>query len=837
MRTPLPIDALREPLESAWTRHRNFILRAPTGSGKSTRVPQFLLDWKGFPEDRTVVILQPRRMAARLLARRVAAERGEALGQTVGYRVRFDSSESPQTRLLFVTEGLLLRMLQRPESLKGIGALLFDEFHERHLEGDVGLGLAIERQRQGWGGRIGIFSATLETAGLQGYVPEVEVLESEGRQYPVEVEHLGFEAGVPVWERAAAGFKRLVREGMEADLLIFMPGKYEIRRTVEAVAGLPEAKGWEVCPLHGDLDASTQDRVVSPGLNPRVIVATNIAETSLTLPGIRTVIDSGLARIPDFDARRGVNTLLTEKISRASAEQRAGRAGRLAPGKCLRLWGRSDHEHRPAYTSPEVERLDLSETRLQLTALDKESDFPWLQAPPRESWERAGALLEDLGAVRGGTITVTGREMARYPLHPRFSRILLAGKELGCLEWVMAAIALQEERSLILPLGDKRKARERELWWASAEGSSDLLREVLVWRRGVEMGARMEFCREWGLHAQSIRQAGRVFEQLRRLAGAERPGQMATREAFGKAILTGYVDHLSKRLDRGTLRCEMVHGRRGEMRRETIIGEAPLFVPAEAEERELRGEATLLLGALTAVEESWLEELYPEELLSGTVERMDLQRRRVEKVEQVVFRGLVLRQKEGGEPRPEAASQLLARFIHDNGWVLKKWDAEAETWIRRVNVLAETCPELEIKPLLEEDRMFLIEQICEGATAYKEVKDRPVMPLLHSWLPDALLPLLDEWAPTHFALPDGKRIKLRYEPDGTVVLAARIQQVYDLPGETLVICQRRKRLRLELLAPNGRPVQITDDLDGFWKGQYPQIRKDLFGRYPKHEWR
>ena len=446
MLPPLPIDALRPRLETAWQQSRNFILRAPTGSGKSTRVPRFLLEWNGFPKDKLILILQPRRMAARLLARRVASEFGEPVGRTAGYRIRFESAASRDTRLLYVTEGLLLRRLASGEDLGEVGGILFDEFHERHLEGDVSLGLAVERQLAGWDGRIGIFSATLETGGLRGYLPGAEVLESEGRDHPVEVVQLRPGARQPVWEQAAEGFRAALAAGATGDMLVFMPGKYEINRTVEALGHLREARGWDIFPLHGELDAAAQDRAIGTGDRPRVIVSTNIAETSLTLPGIRTVIDSGLARIPDFDPRRGVNTLLTEKISRASAEQRAGRAGRIAPGMCFRLWSESDHVHRPAFTPPEIARLDLSETRLQLLSLGKGEGFNWFEAPPPEAWRHAGELLTDLGAMRDGRITSTGREMVRYPLHPRFSRLVVAAREQGCTDLVLAAIAPSEGR-------------------------------------------------------------------------------------------------------------------------------------------------------------------------------------------------------------------------------------------------------------------------------------------------------------------------------------------------------------------------------------------------------
>ncbi|MEX0325007.1 MAG: ATP-dependent helicase C-terminal domain-containing protein, partial [Puniceicoccaceae bacterium] len=701
----------------------------------------------------------------------------------------------------------------------------------------ISLGLAVARQEAGWEGRIGVFSAPLDTGDLGNYLPQATVLESEGRQFPVDVTHLRPGAREPIWESAANGFKAAIKDGAQSDVLLFMPGKYEINKSVEAISHLREARGWDVFPLHGELDAATQDRAIGTGERPRVIVSTNIAETSLTLPGIRTVIDSGLARVPDFDARRGVNTLLTEKISRASADQRAGRAGRVAPGRCYRLWTESDHVHRPAYTAPEIERLDLSETRLRLLNLEMESSFNWFEKPPAEAWEHAGELLQDLGAMQEGKITETGREMVRYPLHPRFSRLLVAARQNNCMDLVLAAIAISEGRDLILPLNDRYKARERESWWEAAEGVSDLLKGVLAWQRVVASGGGMAFCREWGIHAHGLNQAMRVFQQLKRLAGDDNPSGPISVEAFAKTCLTGYVDHLARRLDRGTLRCQMVHGRRGELRKDSIVDKADLFVAAEVEEREYRGEATLFLGGITAIDESWLEEVFPGELKTETVDHLDPARRRVERVERTVFRALTLREKGDMEPDSAAASQVLAQAIVENNWPLKKWDAAAENWIRRVNVLARHCPEWELKPITEEDRLLFIEQICEGASSYKQVKDREVLPILKTWLPDTILPLLEDWVPVRFALPGKGQPKLRYEEDGTVVLPARIQQLYDVPGKDLAICQGRCRLKIELLAPNNRPVQITDDLDGFWEGQYPQVRKDLFGRYPKHEWR
>ncbi|NBD37759.1 MAG: hypothetical protein GVY10_04235 [Verrucomicrobia bacterium] len=339
-REDLPILELFPQLEAAWRRSPVVLVKAPTGSGKSTRLPLHLLQWEGFPRDQLLVVLQPRRVAARLLARYLAGLLGERPGETVGYQVRFERQRSKRTRLLFVTEGLLLRWLAGGTGLSGVGGILFDEFHERHLEGDVGLGLALRAQEAGWGGRIGILSATLETTGLRRLLPEAEVLESAGRSFSVATELVGGLGEERPAERVVKAVRKALREGLAGDYLVFLPGAGDIERAARGIRELREAKGWEVLPLYGALPPEAQDRALCPGTGPRILVATNLAETSVTLPGIRTVIDSGLARMPAYDQRRGVNTLLVEPISRASAEQRAGRAGRVAPGTCLRLWTR-----------------------------------------------------------------------------------------------------------------------------------------------------------------------------------------------------------------------------------------------------------------------------------------------------------------------------------------------------------------------------------------------------------------------------------------------------------------------------------------------------------------
>ena len=403
---------------------RRVVIQAPTGSGKSTQVPQMLVDRGLIPADQQVIILQPRRLAARLLANRVAAERKAAIGREVGYQVRFEDMTGAGTRIVFVTEGILLRRLISDPTLPKV---IFDEFHERHLFGDITLARALQLQQSARPDlMLVVMSATLDSAAVEQYLNPCTVLRSEGRMYPVRMEYLpkAVDSGrIPVWETAAAETARLLKQEPEGDALVFMPGAYEINRTIQALGLRPEARGCAILPLHGELSPRDQDAAVTPGDRRRIIVSTNVAETSLTIEGVRLVVDSGLARVARFDPYRGIDTLWIEKISQASAAQRAGRAGRMAPGVCLRLWTEREHIERPARDIAEIRRVDLAETLLMLKAsgCPDAKAFPWFEAPEERTLARAETLLRDLGAAdeQTGAITGTGRRMLACPLHPR----------------------------------------------------------------------------------------------------------------------------------------------------------------------------------------------------------------------------------------------------------------------------------------------------------------------------------------------------------------------------------------------------------------------------------
>src|SRR5918996_34653 len=520
----LPIFELEPRLLETLSSKRRLILTAPTGSGKSTQVPQMLLDG-GALGDGQVTVLQPRRLPTRMLAAWVAQARGVGLGGEVGYQMRLDNVTSAATRICYVTEGVLLRRMLADPELKGVSAIVFDEFHERHLYGDITLARALEVQESTRPDLlIIVMSATLDVATVEKYLSPCAVLSSEGRTYPVAIEYLAKPAGAaPIWEPAVKELQRLVREHAEGDALIFMPGAYEITRTVQATR---DTLGQEfvVFPLHGELPPGEQDAAVARYDRRKIVVATNVAETSLTIDGVRLVIDSGLARIPRYDPYRGINTLLVEKISRAAADQRAGRAGRTAPGHCLRLWTAHDQNSRPAQELSEVKRLDLSEVILTLKAsgVKDVKAVRWLEAPDHRALDRAELLLSDLAAIDGatGAISALGRRMLAFPVHPRYSRMLLAAHDYGCVRRVALIAALTQGRDLLVRRQAKQAADARDDLFGD-ETESDFFVLMRAWRYAERHGYHIERCRRLGVHAQAARQVGPLFEQFLRIAAAE----------------------------------------------------------------------------------------------------------------------------------------------------------------------------------------------------------------------------------------------------------------------------------------------------------------------------
>jgi ATP-dependent helicase HrpB len=842
----LPIHSIRPDLDAALKRSRRLLVTAPTGSGKSTQIPQMLLDL-GALGDGKAVVLQPRRLAARLLAKRVAEERNCRLGDETGYQIRFESVCGPATRILFETEGILLRQMLSQPDLPGVSAILFDEFHERHVYGDVTLARALQLQQTTRPDLLlVVMSATLDTRLLQPYLDPCIRLHSEGRTFPVEIEHIAKplhpDRDTP-WDAAAAAYERAARQGAApGDALIFMPGAYEIQRTLDALRNTPAAKGALLLPLHGELPPADQDAAVARHDRRKIVVATNVAETSLTIDGIRLVIDSGLARVARFDPWRGINTLLVESISRASADQRAGRAGRTAPGRAVRLWTEAEHAGRASHDLPEIKRIDPSEILLTLKALgvrDLEA-FPWLEPPEPRALERALTLLRDLGALdAAGDPTPLGLRMLSFPVHPRYARMLLAAAERGAVRPVALIAAIAQGRPLLVRNAGKAAADLRRDTLGDA-GGSDLLLLMRAWNYARHHRFDLGPCRRLGIHAAAARQVGPLWERFLRIAQAQDlPIESSPPEDddIAKCVLAGFSDQVARRLDHGTLRCELVHKRRGELARESVADDAPLLVASEIHEiGRGDGEIHVLLTQATAIREEWLRDLYPGDFAERAAVEWDSAARRAVARREIVFRDLPLASRPLDPPPAEESARLLAAAVLSGECPLKKWDRAVDQWIARVNLLAAACPDWEIPAYDDDARELLVQQICHGAASYKEIKDRPVLSAVKALLSPAQSALVEQHMPERVTLSNGRSVKVQYADAAEPFVSARIQELFGV--ESLpALAAGRLPLVLHILAPSHRPVQITKDLPGFWRDHYPRIKQELRRKYPKHEWR
>ena len=831
----LPIDQIREEIVEA-VKKPGFcvLLSAPTGSGKSTRVPGMLLE-AGWGERGTIIVVQPRRLAARLLAGYVARQFPCRLGQEVGYTVRFDSQRSAATRILFVTDGILERRLTEDPELNGVSAVIFDEVHERRLSGDLCLARVLELQR---GARrdIGVFvmSATLELDKLQGYLPQATVLRAEGRLFPVEVSYMppvpvrnkfGYVQPPPVWEQCATAVRQLVEQPDCGDVLVFLPGVYEIRRTVEILEQVGWMSGRDVFALHGQLSPEAQARAVEPGSRPRVIVSTNIAETSLTIEGVRSVVDSGTAREARWDPLRGISTLHVVPVSQAQAEQRTGRAGRLGPGRCIRLWSEAEHRRRAPFPAPEVHRADISQAFLNLLVwgcrgLNDIRRFPWPDAPTETETQRAWQLLEELGAATPQGITPTGRRMLQFPLPPVLARLLVAGEEHGCSTEMAAIAALLQGENIALNTGLADSLRKETDY-------TDFQAEWRAVQTAAQLNYNPQECSRLGIMARAAREIAQAFRQMLR-SRQDEPDFESHRKGIICGLLGSFPGQVAARNSTATGTARLCQRRGGSISTPGVAQHADIFLAAEMTEVGGKSVETKL---------SRCTRLNPEDLPTqeDEVAVYDPARKRVLRHSRLLYRDLVLSEKEAGDASPEEAAPLLAEQVVRGNLRLEGWDGHVLQWINRLTCLRHAMPELEMPDFGEEDRLVAITMLCEGAVCYKDIQNRPVLPILGEWLSPWQKECLNKYAPKAIRLPNGREVKLLYREDGIPVFGLKCQLLFGVP-QTPVIAEGRVKCLVEILAPNQRPYQITSDLASFWRNGYPQMKKDLAGRYPRHDW-
>jgi ATP-dependent helicase HrpB len=834
-RSPLPIDAALPEVVAALRAHAAVVVKAPPGAGKTTRVPPALLH-AGLAGARRIVVLEPRRLAARAAARRIAQEQGFALGEEVGFQVRLERVMGPRTRILVVTEGILGRMLADDPFVEAIGLVVFDEFHERSVHTDLALALCRAAQVAGRDDlKLCVLSATLQPGPIAAYLGDCPVVESAGRPHPVTIEHLPARDARPPAEVAAAAVRRVLPR-TPGDVLVFLPGVGEIRRTAALLEDHARTHDLAVVPLYGDLPSGEQDAALCPGPRRKVVLATNVAESSVTVAGVTAVVDSGLARVLRYDPALGLDRLELGRISRASATQRAGRAGRERPGLALRLWTKAEEATLHEAEEPEIRRVDLAAPALLLRgwgATDLER-FEWFERPDAESLARATELLERLGALERGGLTPLGRTLARLPAHPRVARLLVEGHRLGHLDDVALAGALLQERDPLRRRAGPPGAGPR------ARSDSDVIDRLCALRggdgRGAAVGADRGEVDAVDLDRGRARFVRRAAEQLaaltRRELGAPPAPPGPWDEAVMRALLVGFPDRLARRREPGGRRGVMVGGRGVTLADDSAVLDAELFlcVEVDAGRRGERAEGVVRQASL--VRREWL----PPALLGTAVEtEFDPEAERVVARRRTRYLDLVIAE-QPAEPDPERAAELLAAAAaRDPGRALPLADEEVERLRARLACLRAWRPALGLPAVDDAAIIELLPALCAGRRSFAETRRAPLGDFLLGRLDARQRQALEREAPDRLEVPSGSRIRLEYRPGVAPVLRARIQELFGLL-DTPRVAGGQVPVLVHLLAPNFRPQQVTTDLRSFWRTTYPEVRKELRARYPKHAW-
>ena len=823
----LPIDPVLPELLQALSARGVAVLQAPPGAGKTTRVPLALLD-QPWLEGRKVIVLEPRRLAARAAARRMAAMLGEAVGETVGYRVRLDTRVGPKTRIEVVTDGLFLRQLQEDPELPAVGAVLFDEFHERGIDSDLALALVQEARgalRDDL--RLVVMSATLDGAPVAALLDNAPMVTSEGRAFPVETRHLDAPGpGTRIEDAVAAAVRRALREE-KGNALVFLPGAGEIRRVQSLLEQADLGPDVLIAPLYGDLTADAQDRAIAPSPpgTRKIVLATPIAETSLTIEGIRIVVDGGQMRVPRFDPRSGMTRLVTVKVSQASAEQRRGRAGRLEPGVCYRLWPEATHRALAAFTAPEIMDADLAPLALELAVwgVADPSRLAWLDPPPAAAMAQARELLRELGALaEDGQITPHGRRMAGFGVHPRLAHMMLKGKELGLGDLACEVAALLGERDIIRAQPGFRDADLR-------------LRVELL--RGLDDEGRMRGAgRGLTVERGGAQQALKQSRQWKRQLGVK--GGSADIGATGLLVALAYPDRIGQRRPGsnagGAAAQYRLSGGRGAFFQEAEPLSAEDWLAVVDLDGAARESRIFLAAPVTLAE---LEDAFAEHIRTDTVVAWDGREQAVLARRRRMLFALVLKDERLSKPPADRIAAAMLEGIREMGLTCLPWSDELRRWQSRVLFLrrmeGEEWPDVSDAALLDTMEEWLT-PFLDGVSRRAHLDRVELSNALRGLLPWAMQQRLDKEAPTHVEVPSGSRVPIDYSGDEPV-LAVRLQEMFGL-AETPRIAGGRTPLLLHLLSPARRPVQVTRDLASFWANAYRAVKADLKGQYPKHYW-
>jgi len=797
--TALPIDGVLPDLLGALDAGPNAVLVAEPGAGKTTRVPLALLDagWRG---DGKILVLEPRRLAARAAARRMAGELGEKPGETVGYRVRMETKISARTRIEVITEGVFTRLILDDPELSGVAAILFDEFHERSLDGDLGLALALDVQsalRDDL--RLLPMSATLDAAGISRLLGDAPVIESKGRSFPVETRYLGRRPQ----ERIEPQIVRAVRQALAEEtgsMLIFLPGQGEIRRTAEMLDGKLPAN-CQVAPLYGGLDAKSQDAAIRPAAadERKIVLASAIAQTSLTIEGVRVVIDSGLARVPKYEPQTGLTRLETVRVSRASADQRRGRAGRTEPGVCYRLWDEAQTAALPQAEAPEILEADLTGLVLDLAAWGTfdPADLTFADAPPPAAWSEAKSLLQDLHAIdSGGRLTGDGKALAKLPLHPRLAHMVIEGAARG-LGRTAALIAL-------------------------------VLSEPGLGGRDPDLRSRLRNLRND--KSQRAKDGRQLAERWLKLAGGT--GNDFDTESAGLLLALAYPDRVAQQRGQ-TGRFRLANGRGAELEPEHGLAREPFLTIADIQGKAASGRVQLCAPiSIDDIEDLFAADITEEDEVQLTGDGA-LKARRVKRYNAVELKSVQIQSAD-----PEAVARALIKEIGRRGISRLPWSKDQQRLKKRVAYArengADDLPDLSDAALIKNLETWL-QPFLAGCTSLAAIDAAILGNALAALLPYDATVRLDALAPSHFTAPTGSKVPIDYGAAAGPTLSIRVQELFGLRDHPSV-CDGKLPLILELLSPAQRPIQITKDLPGFWSGSWADVKADMKGLYPKHPW-
>ena len=815
--TALPIEAALPALRAKLAAHSSLVLQAPPGAGKTTGVPLALLR-EPWLAGRSIVMLEPRRLAARAAAARMASLLGERVGETVGYRIRFESKVSAKTRVEVITEGILTRRLQSDPALEGVGLVIFDEFHERHLHTDLALALTLDSRRNLREDlKLIVMSATLDGAAVSRLLGDAPIVTSEGRSHPVDVRYAPVANDARLAEAMSAEISKVLAQ-YEGDVLAFLPGAWEIRRTQELLQR--GDRTLDIFPLYGDLPWELQDKAIQPSVPGRrkAVLATPIAETSLTIDGVRVVVDAGYARVPQFDPASGLSRLTTQRISRASADQRAGRAGRTAPGVCVRLWGETVQRGLIPQSIPEMHSADLAPLALELAAwgVRDAATLTWLDPPPTAALAQARDLLRELDAVDdAGAITESGRAMAGLPLHPRLAHMLHEARRLGCAALGCDIAALLSERDILSGEGKR---------------SSDFglrLEALHAFRRQGRSGAQVHHA-----DANGCQRVDRAASQYRRLLRADEDDDDLS--MAGVLLASAYPDRVGLARAAGSNRYALASGSGARLHEKDMLRPACL-VAANLDAGE--GEGLIHLAA--AVEPQELHRYFPRHLHTRDVVRWDETQQAVVARREKLFGKLVLESSTLGDAGTDALRAAMLDGLRRMGLDVLPWTPAARAWQARVLSLRSWCPDEEWPDVSDAALLSTLEEwlgpYLDGVTRRAHLARLNLLDILKARLDWKQGQRLDEGAPTHLEVPSGSHIRVDYAPGEAPVLAVKLQEMFGL-ADTPRVAWGRVPVTLHLLSPAKRPIQVTQDLHGFWERTYAEVKKELKGRYPKHPW-